>query len=88
MNATPNAIAAAGGKAGVGPSSGGSGSAAASVNGMAGAFTAGNAAGGGGGGAGRIRINTSSGQATLSGTLSPAASTACATQGAVHLLSR
>ena len=83
-NATPNATPAAGGKAGVGPSSGGNGSAAASVDGTAGAFTAGNAAGGGGGGAGRIRINTKSAQATLSGTLSPSASTACATQGTVH----
>jgi hypothetical protein len=33
---------------------------------------------GGGGGAGYIRVNTTSGAATLSGTLSPAASTTCA----------
>lgn len=85
-NSTGNATPAMGGKAGVGPSSGGNGSAAASVNGTAGAFTAGNnyAAGGGGGGAGRIRINTSSGQTTLTGTVSPAASTPCTTQGTVH----
>ncbi len=83
-NSTPNANPAAGGKKGIGPSSGGDGSAAASVNGTAGSFTVGNAAGGGGGGAGRIRINTKSAQATLSGVLSPAASTPCATQGAVH----
>ena len=39
-------------------------------------------AGGGGGGAGRIRINTSSGSAKLTGgTLSPAAATICLTQG-------
>jgi hypothetical protein len=84
-NATANATPAAGDKAGIGPSSDGNGSAAASANGTAGAFTAGNAAGGGGGGAGRIRINTKSAQAALTGTLSPSASTSCATQGAVHL---
>jgi hypothetical protein len=37
--------------------------------------------GGGGGGAGRIRINTASGSAMLSGVLSPGASTSCMTQG-------
>jgi hypothetical protein len=83
-NATANAIPAAGGKAGIEPSSGGNGSAAASVDGTSGAFTSGNAAGAGGGGAGRIRINTTSGQATLTGTLSPAVSTTCATQGQVR----
>ena len=84
-NATPNATPAAGGKAGVGPSSGGAGSAGASVDGVAGSFTPGNndAAGGGGGGAGRIRINTKT-AATLSGVLSPAATTPCVTQGTVH----
>jgi hypothetical protein len=82
-NATPNATAAAGGRSGIGPSSGGNGSAAASLNGTAGAFTAGNSGGGGGGGAGRIRINTKLGQATLTGTLSPSATTTCATQGTV-----
>ncbi|HSQ64086.1 MAG TPA: hypothetical protein VLM85_12760 [Polyangiaceae bacterium] len=81
-DATPNATAAAGGKAGVGPSSGGDGSAATTVNGAAGSFTAGNSAGGGGGGAGRIRINTESGAATLAAaTISPGMSTPCATQG-------
>jgi hypothetical protein len=35
----------------------------------------------GGGGAGRIRINTTSGVATLSGTLSPAVTTTCVSQG-------
>lgn len=37
--------------------------------------------GGGGGGAGRIRINTTSGQATIAGVLSPPTASACATQG-------
>jgi hypothetical protein len=37
---------------------------------------------GGGGGAGRIRINTTTGQASLTGaTLSPTAATSCLTQG-------
>jgi hypothetical protein len=41
-------------------------------------------AGGGGGGAGRIRINTQSGSATLTGaTLSPDSTTSCVTQGKV-----
>ncbi len=79
-NATGNATAAAGGP---GASAGGVGSAAAITKGSDGTFTAGNAGGGGGGGAGRIRINTKTGQATLSGTLSPAASTPCTTQGTV-----
>ncbi len=85
-NATGNATAAAGGKQGVGPSSGGTGSAGPSADGTAGVFTAGNndAAGGGGGGAGRIRLNTTNARATVSGTLSPAASTRCATQGKVQ----
>jgi hypothetical protein len=43
-------------------------------------------AGGGGGGAGRIRINTQSGSATLTGaTLSPDATTPCVTQGTLAL---
>lgn len=81
-NATANATLAAGGRAGIGPSSGGNGSAATSENGTAGSFTSGHSAGGGGGGAGRIRINTKSGAAMITGaTLSPSTSTPCATQG-------
>jgi hypothetical protein len=88
-NATADATAAAGGKLGVGPSSGGSGSAGTTIDGAAGSFTpntasTNNAAGGGGGGAGRIRINTKSGQATLGGVISPAASSTCTTQGTVR----
>ncbi len=86
-NSTPNATPAAGGRQGIGPSSGGNGSAGAAVNGTAGAFTAtdNNAAGGGGGGAGRIRINTKSAAAALTGaTISPATSTPCATEGKVQ----
>jgi hypothetical protein len=85
-NATARATAAAGGKQGVGPSSGGNGSAGTSIDGTAGALTVGNndAAGGGGGGAGRIRINTKTAQVTLSGTISPAMTAPCATQGMVR----
>jgi hypothetical protein len=62
-------------------------------NGSGGALTDGTGAlprtdssgGGGGGGAGRIRINTRSGAAVLTGaTLSPAMTTACATQGTLR----
>jgi hypothetical protein len=38
----------------------------------------------GGGGAGRIRINSMSGVATVSGVISPAFTTPCATQGVLH----
>ena len=68
---------------------------AAGGNGSAGATVAGGAggngdsqksvqSGGGGGGAGFIRINTQAGFATLSGTLSPDATTKCMTQGTLH----
>ena len=84
VDSTANATAAPGGKAGVGPSSGGNGSAGASIDGAPGTFTSGNSAGAGGGGAGRIRVNTKSGVATLGGTISPATSTPCVTQGTVQ----
>jgi hypothetical protein len=84
-DSTPGAAVAAGGKQGIGPSSGGDGSGGATIVGSAGSFTLGNAAGGGGGGAGRIRINTSPGNATLDGaTISPDMSTPCATLGTVQ----
>lgn len=44
-------------------------------------------AGGGGGGAGRIRINTASGAADITGTVSPSLGTPCATQGKLQRLS-
>ncbi len=63
-------------------SNGGNGSAAGVLNGTNGSVMPGSTAGGGGGGAGRIRINTTTGVATLSGAkLSPASTTTCATQG-------
>jgi hypothetical protein len=75
------ATAAAGGVADLTHAAGGPGSAGATVVGSAGATLTGAASGGGGGGAGRIRINTTSGAATLAGTISPDATTACLTQG-------
>lgn len=61
---------------------GGNGSAAATIAGAPGVFTAASSSpGGGGGGAGRIRINTQSGAAAVTGTFSPALTTTCVTQG-------
>jgi hypothetical protein len=62
---------------------GGTGSAGATINGGAAPAAGGTGvAGGGGGGAGRIRLNSMSGQADLTGgTFSPATTTACVTQG-------
>jgi hypothetical protein len=48
--------------------------------------TGGNGAGGGGGGAGRIRINTASKAASLTGTMSPDSTTQCLTQGDLRSL--
>jgi hypothetical protein len=79
-DATGNATAAAGGSP-----YGGAGSAGTTTSGANGtAGTGANAVGGGGGGAGRIRINTASGSATITGIVSPALSTPCATQGTLH----
>jgi hypothetical protein len=79
-NASANAQPASGGLDGDSNVVGGAGSAGATINGSP-AVSADKSQGGGGGGAGRIRINTLSGSATLGGTLSPAASTPCVTQG-------
>jgi hypothetical protein len=87
-DATPNGTPASGGVGSSLPpvNTGGSGSAGTAIDGSAGQYTGpslglGNYGGGGGGGAGRIRINTTSGQATITGVLSPAASTPCFSQG-------
>jgi hypothetical protein len=64
---------------------GGSGSAGTTITGSDG--NSGDASsyfGSGGGGAGWIRLNTSSGSATISGTISPALGTACASQGTLN----
>lgn len=60
----------------------GAGSAATMINGGS-AATTGNSSsvGAGGGGAGRIRIDTATGVATITGTISPDPSTQCVTQG-------
>ena len=67
---------------------GGSGSAATAIDGSDGEYLAdaGGANGAGGGGAGRIRLNSSTGAATINGTVSPSLDSAdggtpCATQG-------
>jgi len=67
-----------------GTAAGGAGSGGTSVNGVNGGPPdpgSGNVGGGGGGGAGRIRINTATGSATITGVVSPDLSTPCATQG-------
>jgi hypothetical protein len=59
------------------------GSAGTQIRGADGTSTSNNATSGGGGGAGRIRINTTSGAATIGSqaTVSPAQTTSCVTQG-------
>ena len=74
---------------GLGNNAGGSGSAGTTIDGTTGTYNdssvtmigIGNYGGGSGGGAGRIRINTTTGQATITGTLSPASTTTCVSQG-------
>ena len=86
-SATPNATAAPGAMNSSTENPGGGGSADTIIDGAAGQYTgtsvtlAGPYGGGGGGGAGRIRINTSSGQASITGVLSPSATTSCFSQG-------
>jgi hypothetical protein len=91
-NASPDAVAAPGGtttstsSTGVLKNPGGSGSAGAIIDGSAGLYVENPSSGfsdyggGGGGGAGRICINTASGQAAITGTLSPAVGTSCVSQ--------
>jgi hypothetical protein len=82
-DATPDATAAPGGTNG-----GGKGGAGATVAGAKGANGSANGpfAAGGGGGVGQIRINTQGGTAAVTGTVSPAQSTTCATTGQVRAL--
>lgn len=67
---------------------GGAGGAGASVDGQAGVgnsdYPDGNFAGNGGGGAGRIRINTTSGAAAVTGLVSPSLAGTCGTQGTLR----
>jgi hypothetical protein len=60
---------------------GGAGSAGTTLNGSPGTMVATDDPGAGGGGAGWIRINTTSGAATITGMMSPAITTSCVTQG-------
>jgi hypothetical protein len=82
MDATPSATPAPG-LTDMTSGAGGNGSAGDTIAGGDGVSGgASTASGAGGGGAGYIRINTTSGKATLTGgTLSPSLSTPCATQG-------
>lgn len=69
-------------KGGTGPNPGGDGSSGSLIDGSAGVKGAtGSMGGSGGGGAGWIRINTASGTADITGTLSPSLTTTCASQG-------
>ena len=76
-DATPNATPAAGAKGGTSGGAGGAGGAGAVPAGSPGLPAAGLNSGGGGGGTGRIRMNSASGSATVTGTVSPAQSTLC-----------
>lgn len=78
---TPTGAPAPGGQ---GSPAGGNGSAGPTIDGAPGSSPSMMNAGGGGGGAGRIRINTASGMAGITGTVSPATSTPCATVGTVR----
>ena len=80
LNASPDAIPAPSGSGtATTDDDGGSGSAADALDGSPG----GSVSGGGGGGAGRIRLNSKSGAAKITGVLSPSADSACVTQGTV-----
>lgn len=80
-NGAQNATPAPGGQ---GSPAGGNGSAGSTIDGAPGGSASMMNEGGGGGGAGRLRINTASGMASITGALSPATSTACATVGTVR----
>lgn len=76
---SPDDVAAPGGHTGTETTDddGGNGSAAAAIDGSPGGKTN----GGGGGGAGRIRLNSTTGEAVVTGTVSPALETECVSQG-------
>ena len=71
----------------LGDATAGGGSAASSIDGESGSTTPGdaNSTGGGGGGAGRIRLNTATGSAQITGLVSPALSTPCVSQGKLQM---
>jgi hypothetical protein len=86
-DATPNATPAPGGKAGDDGAAGGAGGAGSTPKGTAGKAGKDLNSGGGGGGAGRIRMNSVSGSASVTGTVSPADSTLCAIVAKVRTFS-
>jgi hypothetical protein len=77
---------AANGGAGAGAHDGAvaNGSAGSTTSGGAGVSNDAGSGGAGGGGAGRIRINTASGIAMITGSVSPDLTTPCATQDMIH----
>jgi hypothetical protein len=79
--ATASATPAPGGPADASHAAGGDGSGGSTVAGVQGSAVAGSASGGGGGGAGRIRVDTTTGQATLGGIVSPSPTTSCVSVG-------
>jgi hypothetical protein len=86
-DATPNATPAVGGKGGADGAAGGAGGAGSAPKGSPGKAGKGLNSGGGGGGAGRIRMNSVSGSATVTGTVSPGESTLCAIVAKVRTFS-
>jgi len=85
-DATADANPAPGAAGGTEEGAGGAGGAGATTDGTAGSVSGTLNAGGGGGGVGRIAINSKSGSATITGTISPATSTLCAVQTTVRPL--
>lgn len=78
----PDDTAAKGGQSSSG-ANGGGGSAGATLTGSPGIWVQDESAGGGGGGAGRIRVNTKSGAADITGKVSPSKGTTCLSEGAL-----
>jgi hypothetical protein len=86
-DASANATPAAGGKGDTSGAAGGAGGAGSTSKGSAGEAGKGLNSGGGGGGGGRIRMNSVSGSASMTGTISPAESTFCAIVAKVRTFS-
>ena len=85
-DATADANPAPGAKAGTDDGAGGAGGAGATTDGSPGTVSTGLNGGGGGGGVGRIAINSKTGSAAITGTISPSTTTLCAVQTTVRPL--
>jgi len=85
-DATADANPAPGAAGGTEEGAGGAGGAGATTDGSAGSVSTGLNAGAGGGGVGRILINSKTGSAAITGTISPATTTLCAVQLTVRPL--